>query len=104
MEEGETLTSNDFELMEKLSMGKYGEKLTQVFFVHLVQLLTFCKSTVTVKKIGMGFCQFSQYQSLLNQQIGIYLKLDNQKRKKCSLFRLSITAWTYRKKTLAMLH
>ena len=28
--ESETLTSNDFELMEKLSMGKYGEKLNQV--------------------------------------------------------------------------
>ena len=30
LKESETLTSNDFELMEKLSMGKYGEKLNQV--------------------------------------------------------------------------
>ena len=55
LEEGETLTSNDFELMEKLSMGKYGEKLTQVFFVHLVELLTFLQKYSHCKKNWYGF-------------------------------------------------
>lgn len=31
----EELTSNDFELLEKLTMSMYGEKLVQAFYNHL---------------------------------------------------------------------
>lgn len=31
----EELTSNDFELLEKLTMSMYGEKLVQSFYNHL---------------------------------------------------------------------